>query len=84
MATTILRQFEDLTPTVLTALLRDAGTLGAGAVTALTIEPIGAGVGFLGQVARLRPRYDPTGEAGPSIPSHSGVATGVGAWRMGA
>jgi hypothetical protein len=65
MATTVLRQFEDLTPATLTTLLRRAGTLGAGSVTGLSVEPIGAGSGFLGQLARLRPTYDPAGEMGP-------------------
>lgn len=65
MASTILRQFEDITPATLTALLRDAGTLRAGSVTAVSVEPIGAGSGFLGQLARLRPTYDPAGDAGP-------------------
>lgn len=66
MATTALRQFEDLTPDTLTTLLRDAGTLREGSVTELGIEPIGAGSGFLGQVARLRPTYDRAGETGPA------------------
>ena len=65
MPTAAVRQFEDLTPAGLTELLRGAGALKAGAVTALAIEPIGAGAGFLGQLARLRPRYDPAGESGP-------------------
>lgn len=64
MATASLRRFEDLTPAGLTALLRDAGALREGAVTALAIEPIGAGAGFLGQIARLHPRYEPA-ESGP-------------------
>ena len=66
MATTALRQFEDLTPATPTTALRDAGTLRAGSVTELGIEPVGAGSGFLGQVARLRPTYDRPGEAGPA------------------
>jgi len=35
MATTALRQFEDLTPATPTTALRDAGTLRAGSVTEL-------------------------------------------------
>jgi hypothetical protein len=65
MAAVTLRQFEDITPPALTALLHDAGTLSAGTVTGLEIEPIGAGVGFLGQVARLRPSYDRAPEGAP-------------------
>ena len=58
MSTAIPRRFEDVTPARLTALLREAHALRTGEVTALAIEPIGVGVGFLGQVARLRPTYD--------------------------
>jgi hypothetical protein len=65
MTTASVRRFEDLTPAGLTALLRDAGALPAGAVTALAIEPIGAGTGFLGQIARLHPRYESAAESGP-------------------
>jgi Ecdysteroid kinase-like family len=61
----IPRHFEDITPSGLTALLREAGTLRAGAVTALAIEPIGVGAGFLGQVARLRPKYDGADDGAP-------------------
>ena len=65
MAPVTLRQFEDITPPALTALLHDAGILSAGTVTGLEIEPIGAGVGFLGQVARLRPSYDRAPQGAP-------------------
>lgn len=57
MPIAVPREFEDITPAGLTTLLREAGALRAGTVTALSIEPIGVGVGFLGQVARLRPAY---------------------------
>lgn len=66
MATTVLRQFEDIPPATLTTWVRHAGMLRAGSVTGLIAEPIGAGSGFLGQIARLRPTYDPAGEAGPA------------------
>jgi len=59
------RQFADIEPAWLTSLLREAGSLRAGAVTAVGIEPIGVGVGFLGQVARLRLTYDRLDEAAP-------------------
>ncbi len=52
------RRFVDITPAWLTSMLREADTLRAGAVTAIAIEPIGVGAGFLGQVARLRLTYD--------------------------
>ena len=55
---TIPRRFEDLTPTGLTALLRESGVAKNAAVSAIAIEPIGRGVGFLGQLARLRLTYD--------------------------
>jgi len=60
------RQFADIEPAWLTSLLREAGSLRAGAVTAIGIEPIGVGVGFLGQVARLRLTYDRPDEAAPA------------------
>jgi hypothetical protein len=65
MARAIPRQFADITPAGLTALLREAGVLRAGAVTAFAIEPVGVGAGFLGQVARLRPTYDRADDAAP-------------------
>lgn len=51
-------QFADITPSWLTSVLRDSGALRAASVTAMAIEPIGLGVGFLGQLARLRLTYD--------------------------
>jgi hypothetical protein len=65
MATGTLREFAHITPAGLTSLLREAGALRAGAVTAIAVEPIGVGAGFLGQVARLRLSYDRTEEAAP-------------------
>ena len=62
------RQFDAITPTWLTSLLRDAGVLDDAAVTAIGVEPIGIGVGFLGQLARLRLTYDrPTTAAATMI-----------------
>src|SRR5215470_15062059 len=66
MGSGIPRRFQDLAPSQLTALLRDGGALRDGAVSALAVEPIGVGVGFLGQVARLRPTYDGAHEGAPS------------------
>src|SRR5260370_19708961 len=65
MATGIPRQFADITLAGLTALLREGGALRAGAVTALAIEPVGVGAGFLGQVARLRPTYNGADDGAP-------------------
>jgi hypothetical protein len=65
MATGIPRQFADITPSGLTAVLCETGALRAGAVIALAIEPIGVGAGFLGQVARLRPKYDGAYDGAP-------------------
>jgi hypothetical protein len=57
MTTHIPRRFEDITPQTLTALL--SGSAGPhAAVQRVGIEPIGRGVGFLGQLARLRLTYD--------------------------
>lgn len=69
MGTDTPRRFEDVTPAWLTARLRESGVLEAGAVTGITVEPIGVGVGFLGQLARLRLSY-----AGPD----AGPATMIG------
>ena len=56
---TIPRQVDQINAAWLTRALRDAGTLKDGQVTSLTAEPIGVGVGFLGQLARLRITYVP-------------------------
>jgi len=52
------RQFADITPAWLTSVLRDGGSVRAASVTGIAVEPIGVGVGFLGQLARLRLTYD--------------------------
>jgi hypothetical protein len=65
MATGIPRRFEDITPAGLTSLLRQSGALRAGSVTAVTTESIGTGVGFLGQVARIRPTYERRDDTAP-------------------
>jgi hypothetical protein len=59
------RRFEEITPAWLTALLRTSGTLGEARITDIAVEPIGIGVGFLGQLARLRVRYD---RSAPELP----------------
>jgi ecdysteroid kinase len=47
----------DLTPVYLTAVLRHGGHLAHGEVTAADAAPLGAGVGFVGQLARLTLTY---------------------------
>ena len=49
---------EDLTPTWLDEALRGAGYLKESRVVGLRVESIGEGLGFVGQVLRLRPEYD--------------------------
>jgi Ecdysteroid kinase-like family len=44
----------ELTPDYLTKALRHAGHLANGSVVAVDAQPVGAGVGFVGQLARLR------------------------------
>ena len=52
----------------LTGALHDSGTLPAnGTVTAVEVAPATAGVGFLGEVARLLIAYD--GDAGHAPPT---------------
>jgi aminoglycoside phosphotransferase (APT) family kinase protein len=59
------RRFEEITPAWLTSLLRESGTLGDARVTDVAVEPIGLGVGFLGQLARLRLGYE---RPAPALP----------------
>lgn len=54
---------DEVTPEWLTSVLRQSGAISQAAVESLETEIIGAGVGLLGQLARVRPRYD-TAEAG--------------------
>lgn len=49
---------EAITPEWLTAALRRGGALPAGVVTSVEPEVIGAGIGFIGTIARLRLTYD--------------------------
>ena len=53
----IPRRFDDITPAWLTSTFRESGVLHAAGVSGLTVDPIGIGVGFLGQLARLRLTY---------------------------
>ena len=60
------REFNDITPAWLTSMLRESGVLGGAAVRSIAVEPIGIGVGFLGQLARLRLAYDRPEEGAPA------------------
>ena len=48
----------ELTPGYLTAALRHGGHLANGAVVAVDAGPLGAGIGFVGQLARLKLTYE--------------------------
>ena len=49
----------DLTPEWLTEALRSTKTIDGAAVTSFDVQPdIAAGVGFMGQLARIAVRYD--------------------------
>ena len=61
----IPRRFEDITPAWLTSMFRESGVLGVAAVRSIAVEPIGVGVGFLGQLARLRLTYDRLEDGAP-------------------
>lgn len=56
---------EDVTPAWLTRTLREAGTIGDAAVTAVAIEPIGRVQGFMGRVVRLSLSYDADAPGAP-------------------
>ncbi|TAK57018.1 MAG: DUF1679 domain-containing protein [Dehalococcoidia bacterium] len=49
---------DELTPAWLTAALRSSGAVRTARVVGFDAEPIGAGVGFVGDIARLRLLYD--------------------------
>ncbi|MBE0610411.1 MAG: phosphotransferase, partial [Dehalococcoidia bacterium] len=57
---------EGLTPEWLTLVLRQGGTLPEGAVTSVEAEVIGAGVGFIGTVARLTLGYEGAPDDAPA------------------
>ena len=52
---------DDLTPSYLTDVLRRSGHLGEASVSAVAAETIGAGVGVVGQLAKLTLAYDRPG-----------------------
>ena len=49
---------QDLTPEWLTQALRQSSVIGDAAVSSLETETIAEGVGLIGQLARVTPRYD--------------------------
>ena len=56
-----------LTPEWLTAALREGGSLPSGGrVASFKSEPLGVGEGFLGELARITPRYEGTTEGAPA------------------
>ena len=55
----------ELTPEWLTRALHAGGVIGAETVTAATYEPLGAGAGFVGQLARIQLTYDRRPEGAP-------------------
>jgi hypothetical protein len=52
------RSPEEITPDWLTAALRENNVIDDAAITDISTEPIGAGAGFLGQLAKLTLTYD--------------------------
>ena len=65
MADWIPQRAEELTPEWLDEVLREGGYLGEGRVVGLDVEPMGEGLGFVGQVLRLRPTYEDAPAAAP-------------------
>jgi hypothetical protein len=58
MGSAIARCIEDLTPEYVTGALREGGVIRDARVTSCAASGLGVGVGFLGQLARLRLAYD--------------------------
>jgi aminoglycoside/choline kinase family phosphotransferase len=78
MAAAFPNAIEKVTPAWLTQALGRCG-LGEAKVKAFESEPVGAGVGFLGVVARLRLTYDRDASSAPAsviikLPSHDAAA----------
>ena len=66
MALPIPGSIDEITPEWLTAALQSSGTLRAAQVTGFEREPIGAGVGLLGELARLTLSYDAVEAGAPA------------------
>lgn len=62
----IPRTLDQVTPTWLTAALREGGHMTTGEVTAAEAKTLEAGVGFVGQVARVHAEYGPGAGTLPS------------------
>jgi hypothetical protein len=58
MPASVPATFEDITPAWLSEALTDAGILSGEAVTALEMDEIGVGRGYVGLTLRLRPTYN--------------------------
>ena len=56
---------EEVTPAWLTQVLRDSGDLSHGEVTGLEVELIGQGVGIMGLLHRVTPRYSDGATSAP-------------------
>jgi hypothetical protein len=57
----------EITPEWLTTALAGSGTLSGGRVTSIELQDIGAGAGFLGQLAKMSVVYDGAPDAPPSM-----------------
>lgn len=66
MSDWIPQRIEDLTSDWLDQALREGGYLGESRVSSLRVEPIGEGLGFVGQVLRLRPEYEGSEAGAPT------------------
>lgn len=66
MAVDIPSSMADVTPEWLTAALQEGGAVRGAEITAMELEPIGVGVGLLGDLARAQPRYHGDHPAAPA------------------
>ena len=55
---TFPRTVQDITPDWLTGALRQKGVLSGAAVSSITAEPMGVGLGFMSAMQRLSLTYD--------------------------
>jgi hypothetical protein len=60
------RTLEEITPLWLTSALRESGVLQGASVASVQAQPIGAGVGILGQLGRLQVTYEAEHSGAPS------------------
>lgn len=83
----IPQSFEELSPAWLTGTLRAAGLLERASVTAVDVEIIGAGEGFVGEIGRLRLTFDAPEACAPGsliVKLPTGNRTNRGMAQMGA